>query len=237
MPTQHSGLLITLEGGEGAGKSTQALRLKSRFLTLGKDVVILREPGGTAISEQIREVVLAKKNVGMSFTTEVLLFQAARAQIYREIVLPSLENGKVVLMDRSRDSSVVYQGMVRGFGVELIEQLNDISTKKTYPDLTFLLDISPEIGLKRNNEANNNNRLELEDLTFHQKVREAYLTLAQEDIKQNGGKARWTVVDATQDLDKITEELWRKIKAKIKQYQLSDWQDQLEELELDYLEE
>ena len=145
------GLLITLEGGEGGGKTTQIVRLKKHLIEAGKDVVVLREPGGTAISEQIREVVLSSKNTGIAFTTEVLLFQAARSQIYREIVLPSLKAGKVVVMDRSRDSSVVYQGMVRGFGTELIEQLNDISTKKTYPDITFLLDIPVDIGLKRRN--------------------------------------------------------------------------------------
>ncbi len=93
-------------------------------------MIALREPGGTAVGEQIREVVLSSKNMGISFTTEVLLFQAARAQIYREVVLPSLEAGKVVLMDRTHDSSLVYQGVVRKFGKELIDQLNNISTQK-----------------------------------------------------------------------------------------------------------
>ena len=127
----ESGILITFEGGEGGGKTTQIVRLRDRLSKVGKDIVVLREPGGTTISEQIREVVLSAKNVGIAYTTEVLLFQAARAQIYREIVLPSLAAGKVVLMDRSRDSSVVYQGMVRGFGKEMIENLNAISTKET----------------------------------------------------------------------------------------------------------
>lgn len=237
MAKQQSGLLITLEGGEGAGKSTQVLRLKNHFIKLGKDVVVLREPGGTSISEQIRDVVLAKKNVGMAFTTEVLLFQAARAQIYREIVLPSLALGKVVLMDRSRDSSVVYQGKVRGFGVDLIEQLNDISTKKTYPDLTFLLDIAPDIGLKRNFETGLANRMEMEDLSFHQKVRQAYIELAKEDLAKHGSEARWRIVDATQELNEITKQLWQEIIAVIKKHQLSDWQDQLEQVDLEYIEE
>src|SRR3989344_897117 len=140
--SNQPGFLITLEGGEGGGKTTQIVRLRERLAQIGKDVIVLREPGGTMISEQIREVLLSTKNVGMSFTAEVLLFQAARAQIYREIVLPSLAAGKVVLMDRSRDSSVVYQGVVRGFGRQLIDQLNDISTKNTLPNLTLLLDVS-----------------------------------------------------------------------------------------------
>ncbi|HWS24017.1 MAG TPA: dTMP kinase, partial [Anaerolineales bacterium] len=126
------GVLISFEGGEGGGKTVQIKRLRDRlYQEYERESVILREPGGTVISEQIRQVLLNPENTGMAYTAEVLLFQAARAQIYREIVLPSLESGKIVLMDRTRDSSVVYQGMVRGFGVELIEQLNDISTKKT----------------------------------------------------------------------------------------------------------
>jgi len=144
-----NGYLITLEGGEGGGKTTQIVRLRDTLTKAGKDVVVLREPGGTVISEQIREVVLSAKNVGIAFTTEVLLFQAARAQIYREIVLPSMEAGKVVIIDRSRDSSVVYQGMVRGFGKDMIEQLNDVSTKKTYPNITLLLDVDVKTETQR----------------------------------------------------------------------------------------
>jgi dTMP kinase len=161
---------------------------------------VLREPGGTVISEQIREVVLSAKNSGISYTTEVLLFQAARAQIYREIVLPSLAAGKVVLMDRSRDSSVVYQGMVRGFGRELIDQLNNISTKDTYPNLTLLLDVEPKVGLQRQADAGGNNRFEMEDISFHDKVRQAYLDLAKSDTKN-----RWEVIDAGKSLDAVSE--------------------------------
>lgn len=194
------GLLITFEGGEGCGKSTQIVRLRDVLTKAGQDVVVLREPGGTVISEQIREVVLSSKNIGIAFTTEVLLFQAARAQIYREIVLPSLEAGKVVLMDRSRDSSVVYQGKVRGFGVELIEQLNNLSTKDTFPDLTILLDVPVEIGLSRRSKTGKMDRLDMEAQDFHQKVRDAYLELA----KANDRK-RWQVVDATLSIEEVFE--------------------------------
>lgn len=204
------GLLITFEGGEGAGKSTQIVRLRDTLTKAGQDVIALREPGGTVISEQIREVVLSSKNIGIAFTTEVLLFQAARAQIYRELVLPSLEAGKVVLMDRSRDSSVVYQGKVRGFGIDLIEQLNNISTKETYPDLTILLDIEPKVGLARSTDAGNANRLEMEALDFHQKVRDAYLEIAKENDKN-----RWHIVKAEQTLDEVEEEIWEIVKEKI----------------------
>lgn len=206
----NHGLLITLEGGEGGGKTTQAVRLRDQLTKAGHDVIVLREPGGTAISEQIREVVLSSKNVGMAFTTEVLLFQAARAQIYREIVLPSLEAGKVVVMDRSRDSSVVYQGMVRGFGKDLIDQLNNISTKNTYPDLTLLLDLPIEIGLGRRAESGDMNRLDMESKQFHQQVRDAYLTLAKADAS-----GRWIVIDASKDIDVVAAAVWQAVQSKL----------------------
>jgi dTMP kinase len=235
-PAQKTGLLITLEGGEGGGKTTQIVRLKNRLIEAGKDVVVLREPGGTAISEQIREVVLSSKNIGIAFTTEVLLFQAARSQIYREIVLPSLKAGKIVVMDRSRDSSVVYQGMVRGFGIELIEQLNDISTKKTYPDITFLLDIPVKIGLERRNGAGDVNRLDMEAKDFHQKVRQSYLELAKKDQKKNAKNARWVVIDAQPSIEQVEKKIWQIVKDFLVKKELSPWRDELSDLDLEYSE-
>ena len=204
---KHKVLLITLEGGEGGGKTTQIVRLRDRLTKAGKDVVVLREPGGTVISEQIRDVVLSAKNIGIAFTAEVLLFQAARAQIYREIVLPSLEAGKIVILDRSRDSSVVYQGMVRGFGKDMVEKLNDLSTKETYPDATFLLDLPVELGLQRRVESGKMDRLDMEGMDFHVKVRDAYLELAKADTHD-----RWHIIDASQSLEEVQEELWTKVK-------------------------
>lgn len=202
----HTGFLITFEGGEGGGKTTQIVQLRERLTQAGKDVLVLREPGGTMISEQIREVLLSTKNVGMAFTTEVLLFQAARAQIYRELVLPSLAAGKVVLMDRSRDSSVVYQGMVRGFGLDLIEQLNNISTKNTYPDLTILLDVKVKTGLQRRAATDKMDRLDLEAQDFHEKVNSSFLQLA----KKNDRK-RWVIVDANKDTEKVAKAIWEHV--------------------------
>lgn len=197
------GFLITLEGGEGGGKTTQALSLSKRLKKAGKDVVIFREPGGTVISEQIREVVLSAKNKNIAFTTEVLLFQAARAQIYEELVLPSMKAGKVVLMDRSRDSSVVYQGMVRGFGKKMIEQLNNISTSRTFPDLTLLLDVPVDKGLKRRENSGTMNRLDMEAKNFHNKVRKAYLELA-----ENDKSGRWQIINAAKTVEKVEEQMW-----------------------------
>jgi len=203
------GFLISFEGGEGGGKSTQSAILLKRLQELGRDVISLREPGGSAIAEQIREVVLSSKNMGIAFTTEVLLFQASRAQIYHEVVLPNLEQGKIILMDRTRDSSVVYQGIVRKFGQELIEQLNTISTHDTFPDLTFLLDIPVEIGLKRREETGEMNRIDLEKKDFHQQVKEAYLSLAHADKS-----GRWQIIQASQDVDQVTTQIWQILEEK-----------------------
>lgn len=203
-----SGMLISFEGGEGGGKTVQIKRLKDRlFDELHRESIILREPGGTVISEQIREILLNPSNVGMAYTTEVLLFQAARAQIYRELVLPSLQVGKIVLMDRTRDSSVVYQGMVRQFGVSLVEQLNDISTKNTRPNMTFLLDVPVETGLKRRAASGKMDRLDMEKKEFHQQVRDAYLELVHADHS-----GRWHIIDASKDIDTVADEIWKTVK-------------------------
>lgn len=203
------GVLISFEGGEGTGKSTQIERLRAKLAQMGTEVIVCREPGGTDISEQIREVVLSHKNVRMAVMTEVLLFQAARAQMYDEVVLPALRAGKIVLADRTRDSSVVYQGIVRGVGVEVIESLNDISTQHTKPDLTILLDVPVEMGLNRRGKSGETNRIDVEEEAFHQKVREGYLQLAQAEPQ------RWVVVDATKSVEEVAEAVWQGVKDKI----------------------
>jgi len=208
---KYPGFLITFEGGEGGGKTTQTVRLRDKLTKAGHDVVVLREPGGTVISEQIRKVVLSPDNTSMAFTTEVLLFQAARAQIYRELVIPSLKAGKMVLMDRSRDSSVVYQGMVRGFGKTLIEELNNLSTNKIYPNLTILLDLPVEIGLKRRVDSGKVDRLDMEAKEFHQQVREAYLKLAKEN-----DQGRWVMIDASTSLEQVENKIWKIAEEKLK---------------------
>lgn len=206
----NKGYLISLEGGEGGGKSTQIVKLKEHLEKMGKEVVCVREPGGSAIAEQIREVVLSSKNTDIAFTTEVLLFQASRAQIYHEVVLPALEKGKIVLMDRTRDSSTVYQGIVRNFGKDLIDQLHVISTHDTYPDVTLLLDVSVETGLGRREAAGGSNRMELEKKDFHQQVRDAYLSLAKEDTT-----GRWHIIDAEKEFEEVEQEIWKIVSEKL----------------------
>jgi len=208
MQGKREGVFISFEGGEGSGKSEQIVRLREKLEEKGKKIVLTREPGGTKISEQIREVLLSKKNLDMAYTTEVLLFQSARAQVYRELIIPALEMGKWVLADRTSDSSLVYQGKVRGFGEEKIRELNDLSTKETYPDLTFLLDVPVEVGLGRRNGTSKNDRLDLEGLEFHKKVRQAYLDLAEKESE------RFEVVDASASIEEIAEEVWKIVKSR-----------------------
>lgn len=199
------GCLITFEGGEGGGKTTQSQRLKTKLEEAGLKVLSVREPGGTEISEKIRNLVLSKKHTQMADTTEALLFQAARAQIYHQKVIPALKDGAIVIMDRSADSSVVYQGMVRGFGTQIIGSLNMFSTQGTTPSLTFLLDVPTKVGLGRKDDQEVN-RFELEGLSFGRKVRQAYLDLARDDAS-----SRWVIVDASQSESQVFEEVWQTV--------------------------
>lgn len=205
------GIFISLEGGEGGGKSTQIVRLREKLEDLGKKVVITREPGGTAISEKIREILLDKANLNMAYSTEVLLFQAARAQVYRELIIPALEMGKWVIADRTSDSSVVYQGIVRDFGVPIIKGLNNLSTKGTIPKLTLILDVSVEIGLARREGTDKNDRLDLESKVFHEKVRQGFLKIAKEEPE------RFVIIDASKSIDEVAELIWNAVETRLLQ--------------------
>jgi len=195
------GYFISFEGGEGAGKTTQVELLAERLKKEGLEVVVCREPGGTEIGEQIRQVVLSIKNKGMDTNAELLLFMAARAQLFGEVVRPALDRGAIVLADRGRDSSVVYQGMVRGLGEEWVEKLNDFAMKNVKPDLTFLLDVPVEIGHKRYLDVN---RFENEEREFHEKVRQGYKQLAKKE------PGRWVVIDASRTAAEVEEEVWER---------------------------
>lgn len=203
------GIFISLEGGEGGGKSTQIVRLREKLESIGKKIVITREPGGTAISEKIREILLDKANLGMAYSTEVLLFQAARAQVYRELILPALEMGKWVIADRTGDSSVVYQGIVRDFGVDIIKDLNKLSTKNMVPSLTILLDVPVEVGLGRRMGTDKNDRLDLESKTFHEKVRAGYLKVAADEPE------RFVIVDASKSIEEVAAAIWKTVEDKL----------------------
>ena len=196
-------MFITLEGPEGSGKTTAVDYAVKKLEEMGYQIVRTREPGGTPISEQIRNVILDKANTAMDERTEALLYAASRRQHLVEKVWPALKEGKIVICDRYLDSSLAYQGGARGLGVENILNVNSFATEGTFPDLTLLFDIDPQIGLARI-AANANrevNRLDLEKLDFHNKVRNTFLELAkrypERFIVIDASKSREEVADAT----------------------------------------
>ena len=172
------GLFVSMEGPDGAGKSTQIELLRAYLTARGYDVIITREPGGTVISEAIRQIILNKEYTEMSPNTELLLYAAARAQLVQEVIRPALDAGKAVICDRFLESSVVYQGIARGLGVEKVYTVNDYALEGLRPQLTILLDLSAEEGLRRKKNQAELDRMEAEGLQFHQKVVEGYRLLA-----------------------------------------------------------
>lgn len=188
-------MFITLEGPEGSGKTSAAKKIVIELERLGYQVLFTREPGGTPIAEQIRNVILDKANTKLDARAEALLYAASRRQHLVEKVLPALKEGKIVICDRYIDSSLAYQGGARGLGIEEVLNINLFATENKFPDLTLLFDLDPEIGLERINLNKNRevNRLDLEKLDFHKKVRKTFLELSK--IYQD----RYVVIDASQD--------------------------------------
>ena len=176
------GLFITFEGVDGAGKSTQIRRLAANLKREGVSVLVTREPGGTPISERIREVLLERQHHKMVSTTELLLYAAARSQHVAQCIAPALAEGQIVISDRFGDAMVAYQGHGRGLDLELIHHLNRVATDGLVPDLTIVLDVPVKVGRERTRRRRRAlDRLELEDFEFHQRVREGYLTIAKEE--------------------------------------------------------
>lgn len=199
----NKGYFISLEGGEGAGKTTMIPLLERYMQENQMEVVVTREPGGIDIAEQIRTVILNPLNTAMDGRTEALLYAAARRQHYVERIVPALQQGKVVLCDRFVDSSLAYQGFARGLGVEEVYSINRFAVEEGMPNLTIYFDILPEVGLARI-RANQNrevNRLDLEKIDFHHKVREGYLKLRERFPD------RIQVVQADQSIEKVFEEV------------------------------
>ncbi len=195
-------MFITLEGPEGSGKSTQ-LVLLARFLEEeGFSVVATREPGGTNIGDQIRACLHDVNNTEMEPETEFLLYTASRAQLVREMVMPSLAEDKVVLCDRYADSTIAYQGYGRGLDLQAVSAITQFATGDLQPDLTFLLDIDVEEGLGRRISGDEEmNRLDLEEIAFHQRVRDGYHQMAASDPQ------RWVIIDAGRSAVEVHSEL------------------------------
>ena len=194
-------MFITLEGPEGSGKTTAVEAAVKKLEEMGYQIVRTREPGGTPIAEQIRNVILDKANTAMDGRTEALLYAASRRQHLVEKVWPALKEGKIVICDRYLDSSLAYQGGARGLGVENILNINLFATENTWPDLTLLFDIKPELGLARisANADREVNRLDLEKLDFHNKVRDTFLELAKRYPD------RFVIIDASQSREEVAK--------------------------------
>ncbi|MDF1997218.1 dTMP kinase [Peribacillus frigoritolerans] len=196
------GIFITMEGPEGAGKTTITQMLGKALQQEGYQVLLTREPGGVPISEQIREVILNKDNTAMDSRTEALLYAAARRQHLVEVVMPELERGVIVLCDRFIDSSLAYQGHARGLDIEEVYNINKFAIGDMMPDATLFFDIDPEEGLRRiqSNGEREVNRLDLEALDFHKKVCEGYQFII------NRWKERFIIVDAGRTIEEVFEE-------------------------------
>ena len=194
-------MFITLEGPEGSGKTTAVNAAVAQLEKLGYSIVRTREPGGTPIAEQIRNVILDKANTAMDPRTEALLYAASRRQHLVEKVWPAVKEGKIVICDRYLDSSLAYQGGARGLGIENILNINMLATEGTFPDLTLLFDIDPEVGLARiaANASREVNRLDLEKLDFHKSVRNTFLDLAKRYPD------RFVVIDASKSQEEVAK--------------------------------
>lgn len=195
--TTATGLFITLEGIEGAGKTTQLQLIANWFRDRGRDVIVTREPGGTAAGEAIRGVLLDRANDHLADDTELLLIFAARAQHLAEVIRPALAAGKVVISDRFTDASYAYQGGGRGIDAARIAELEAWVQQGLKPDVTILLDITAEQGLARARHRGPADRFETEQLQFFEAVRRAYLAIAERD------KQRVCVIDAARDMDSV----------------------------------
>lgn len=194
------GLFIVLEGPDGSGKSTMAKKIGKYFSQIGKDVEFTREPGGTVIGEKIRNIILDKNHTEMSYESEALLYAACRAQLVSEKIEPWLKSEKVVISERFIYSSIVYQGVGRGLGIDEVKKINDFAVSKIKPDLVLLFDIDPIKALDRKLSIDEGDRLENEKISFHQKVYNAYKELPKlyDEIK---------IIDADRDVEDIFHDI------------------------------
>src|SRR5450432_1455522 len=212
LKSKHTGKLISFEGSEGSGKTSQIARLAGRLQGLKRDVVTVREPGGTEIGEQIRNIIVHNsRGDEMCPETELLLFTAARAQVVREVIAPALQRGAIVLSDRFLDSSTVYQGIARHLAPDPVNQINLFAVGDVMPDLTIVIDVPTEVSLARISQRASDlpDRMERENISFYTKVREGYLLLAQQ------WPARVVVVDGTMSPDALDKKIWTEVQKRL----------------------
>ena len=196
------GRFITIEGVEGSGKSSQVINLKHDLESTGHVVEVTREPGGTAVGEAIRGILLNAENKAISPTAELLLYAAARAQHIDQRIRPALEAGKIVLCDRFADSTTAYQGAGRALDEATVQALHDITTRGVWPDRTVILDLPVQEGLARATREQGPDRLEQESIEFHKRVREGFLRIAERDPE------RVRVVDGARPFDEVAADIW-----------------------------
>ena len=203
------GIFISLEGGEGAGKSTQNKRIVEWLSKQGCTVVETREPGGTIVSEQIRKVLLDTRNEGLNATAELLMLFAARSQLVQEVILPALKDGKVVVCDRFADASYAYQGGGRQLGAEPVAVLEKLVLKDLQPDLTLLFDVPVNLGMERVAGRGEADRFEIESIRFFERVRNAYLERAADNPH------RFRIIDASQDENQVWQQIENILKKRL----------------------
>jgi dTMP kinase len=209
---KSAGKLISFEGSEGSGKSTQIARLAQRLQKKSRDVISTREPGGTEIGEQIRNIIVHNsKGDEMCAETELLLFAAARAQLVREVIAPALLKGTVVLSDRFLDSSTVYQGVARNLSMDPVNNINLFAVGNIVPDLTIVIDVPTDVGLARIRQRASDlpDRMERENIDFYEKVRSGYLVLAK------SMPDRFFVVDGTLSEDAVEKKIWAEVERRL----------------------
>lgn len=198
-------LFLTFEGPEGAGKSTQVARLAARLAQLGVPHLVAREPGGTPLGARVRELVLMDPELEVTPIAEFLLYSASRAQLVQDVLRPALARGELVILDRYADSSAAYQGAGRGLNTAFVNAVTREATGGLRPDLTFLLDLDPELGLRRAAAKGTPDRLERADLDFHRRVRAGFLSLAEAEPE------RFRVLDATRGADELESLIWQAV--------------------------
>lgn len=210
-----SGLFITIEGPDGAGKSSVVKKLVTAIQeTTSTPLVVTREPGGSDIAERIRDILLDPIHTNMDDRTEALLLAAGRRQHVIEKINPALERGDIVLCDRFVDSSIAYQGQARGIGIEEVKAINEFAIEGLRPDLTIYLDVDAEVGLNRIKDSKSNrtqDRLELEEVAFHEEVRKGYLALIKAEPE------RFVTVDASRSEEEVFERVWEIVKKKVQE--------------------
>ena len=200
----NRGIFISIEGPDGSGKSTQIRNIKRFFADKNIEIVFTREPGGTAIGDRIREILLDNNCKEMDYMTEAMLYAASRAQHVAQVIKPALEAGKIVICDRFVDSSIAYQGYGRKLG-DSVAVINSYAVAGCMPDVTFLMKLDPGIGKSRLSNRNHEDRLESEKVTFHQEVYNGYLQLEKDNPERIVG------IDASRGIDEIRDEIYKKL--------------------------